>query len=66
MAFDKTDWAYNDVNTIFQFCKWAQEQTDMELVFREGRKLAGDDVFLILALCGYIHKKEQKDKERTE
>ena len=64
--FDKTNWAYNDVNTIFQFCKWADEQTDLELVFREGRKTAHDDVFLVMALVGYIHKREKKDAENKD
>lgn len=61
MAFDKNDWAYNDLNILFQFCKWAKEQTDLGEVFKEGRKIAGDDVFLTMALIGYIHKREKRE-----
>ena len=59
MAFQKGNWAYDDVNTIYRFCKWADTQTDLVNVFREGKRVAGDNQFLIMALCGYISKREK-------
>lgn len=59
--FDKTNWAYNDLNTIFQFCKWAEDQTDWHLIFTEGQKVSEDNEFVKRAVIGYMKKREKME-----
>ena len=65
MAFDKGNWAYDDINTIFQFCKWADGQDDLVTVFKEAQKVSKDNQFLIMALVGYIHKREKIEQQEV-
>jgi len=59
--FDKTNWAYNDLNTIFQFCKWAEEQTDWHEIFTKASKTAGESEFIKRALIGYMKAREKRE-----
>ena len=59
--FQKGNWAYDDLNTLFQFCKWADGQTDLVKVFNEAQKVAKGK-FLTSALVGYLHEREEREK----
>ena len=59
--FAKGNWAYDDVNTIFQFCKWADTETDFTKIYNEAQKVAKGK-FVARALAGYLHEREEREK----
>ena len=61
--FDKTNWAYNDLNTVYQFVKWAESQTDWHEIFETARKTAGDNEFVKRAVIGYMKARERREEK---
>lgn len=65
MAFDKSNWAYNDLNTVFQFVKWCETQTDYAVILNECRKLDQNNKFVTKAVIGYLKKREELDAKNS-
>lgn len=66
MAFNAENWAYKDIKKIYDFCQWADGQTDLSVVFNKGREVSEGNQFLTMALVGYIHKREQLEKQEVK